>query len=108
MKRHRSLLSAFVLLVFGAASHVLGGDRVSDWAPPDGFVPNEATAIRIAVAVWEPIYGAAEIAAQKPYRARLEKGVWVVEGTLHSEMGGVAIAEISKSDGRVLRVSHGR
>ena len=108
MKRHRSLLSAFVLLVVGAASQVAAGDRVSDWAPPNGFVPNEATAIRIAVAVWEPIYGVAQIAAQKPYRVRLEKGVWIVEGTLHSEVGGVAIAEISKSDGRVLRVSHGQ
>ena len=108
MKRHRSLLSAFVLLVVSAASQAVAGDRVSDWAPPDGFVPNEATAIRIAVAVWEPIYGVAQIAAQKPYRARIEKGIWIVEGTLHSEMGGVAIAEILKSDVRVLRVSHGR
>ena len=102
------MLSAFVLLIVGATLQLAAGDRVSDWAPPNGFVPNEATAIRIAVAVWEPIYGAAQIAAQKPYRARLEKGIWIVEGTLHSEVGGVAIAEISKSDGRVLRVSHGQ
>jgi hypothetical protein len=108
MKRHRSLLSVFVLLVIGVSAQVAAGDRVSGWAPPNGFVPNEATAIRIAVAVWEPIYGVAQIAAQKPYRARLEKGVWIVEGTLNSELGGVAIAEIVKSDGRVLRVSHGR
>jgi hypothetical protein len=108
MKRYRSLLSALVLLMVGASAQVAAGDRVSDWAPPNGFVPNEATAIRIAVAVWEPIYGVVQIAEQKPYRARLEKGVWVVEGTLHSEVGGVAVAEIARSDGRVLRVSHGR
>jgi hypothetical protein len=108
MKRHRSKLSAFALALFGMASLAIAGDKLSEFAPPNGFVPNEATAIRIAVAVWEPIYGIAQIAAQKPYRARLEKGVWVVEGTLHSDLGGVAIAEIAKSDARVLRVGHGR
>jgi hypothetical protein len=108
MKRHRLKLSGFALVLFGMASLVMAGDKLSDFAPPNGFVPNEATAIRIAVAVWEPIYGVAQIAAQKPYRARLENGIWVVKGTLHSDLGGVAIAEIVKSDGRVLRVSHGR
>jgi hypothetical protein len=108
MKRRRSLLSAFVLIGVATASVAIAGDKVSDFAPSDGFVPNKETAIRIAVAVWEPIYGVAQIAAQKPYRVRLEKGIWIVEGTLHSEMGGVAVAEIAKSDARVLRVSHGR
>jgi hypothetical protein len=45
MKRHRLLLSAFVVLVVSAASQAVAGDRISDWAPPDGLVPNEATAI---------------------------------------------------------------
>src|SRR5262245_56631773 len=106
MKLQRSKLSAFALVLFGVVSLVLAEDKVHSVAPPAGLVPNEETAIRIAVAVWEPIYGAAQIVAQKPYRARLEKGVWIVEGTLHSELGGVAVAEISKSDGRILRVSH--
>jgi hypothetical protein len=108
MKRHRSLLSAFVLLVVAAPSLAFAAEKVGELASPEGLVPNKETAIRIAVAVWEPIYGVAQIAAQKPYRVRLEKGIWIVEGTLHSELGGVAIAEIAKSDGRVLRVSHGR
>ena len=108
MKGYRSLLSAFVLVLAGLGSQVSAGDRVADFAPPNGFVSNQETAIRIAVAVWEPIYGVAEIAKQKPYRARLESGIWIAEGTLHSGLGGVAVAEIAKSDGRVLRVSHGR
>jgi hypothetical protein len=108
MKRQRLQLNAFALVLFSMASLVVGGDKPRDTTATDGIVPNAQTAIRIAVAVWEPIYGAAPIAAQKPYRARLEKGVWIVEGTLHSDLGGVAVAEISKSDGRVLRVSHGR
>jgi hypothetical protein len=78
--------------------------------PAQGYVPDAETAIRIAVAVWTPIYGAAKIETEKPYRATLHEGVWLVEGTLPSEhhRGGVAVAEISKKDGRILRVSHGK
>ena len=77
--------------------------------PPKGLVPNEATAIKIAIAVWEPIYGAEQIAEQAPYRVALRAGVWVVTGSLPpGSLGGVAIAEIAREDGRVLRVSHGK
>lgn len=77
--------------------------------PADGYVPNKDVAIKIAVAVWEPIYGADQVAGEKPYRATLSEGVWTVEGTLpEGSKGGVAVAEISKKDGRILRVSHGK
>jgi hypothetical protein len=75
--------------------------------PKDGFVPDAQTAIKIAVAVWEPIYGAEKIAGEKPYRARLANGIWTVEGSLPArQVGGAAIAEIAKDDGRILRVIH--
>ena len=74
-----------------------------------GVVPDDATAIKIAVAVWEPIYGADKISAEKPFRATLTKGVWTVQGSLPEGMkGGVALAEISKADGRIIRISHGK
>jgi hypothetical protein len=74
-----------------------------------GYVPDAATAIKIAVAVWEPIYGAEHIAAEKPYHATLHDGVWTVTGSLPNQMlGGVAIAKIAKQDGRIIRVSHGK
>ena len=77
--------------------------------PSAGYVPDAATAIRIAVAIWEPIYGRKEISHQAPYKARLIGTVWIVEGTLPPNMlGGVALAEIAKDDGRVHRVSHGK
>lgn len=77
--------------------------------PPRGLVPDARTAIAIAVAIWTPIYGEKVIAAEKPYVATLEHGQWTVRGSLpEGWMGGVAIAVISKSDGRVLRVSHGK
>jgi hypothetical protein len=40
----------------------------------DGYVPDAVTAIKIAVAVWEPIYGAEHIATE------LNNGVWIVAG----------------------------
>ena len=77
--------------------------------PPQGYVLNAETAIRIALAVWEPIYGKSQIDSEKPYRATLKNGVWTVEGSLPPGWrGGVAIAEISARDGTILRVSHGR
>ena len=77
--------------------------------PNDGYVPTKDVAIKIAVAVWEPIYGADRIADKKPFRATLANGVWTVEGSLpKGAKGGVPLAEISKVDGRILRVSHGK
>jgi len=79
------------------------------YKPKEGFVPTKDVAIKIAVAVWEPIYGAEHIAAEKPYQARLTNGVWIIEGSLpHGRIGGVAEARISKDDGKILTVSHGQ
>lgn len=79
------------------------------YVPPKGFVPDEKTASRIAEAVWSPIYGEEMIQSEKPFVASLRSGVWTVQGSLPKGwVGGVAIAEIAKSDGRILRVSHGK
>ena len=77
--------------------------------PAAGLVPNAETAIAIAVAVWEPIYGAERIRRQRPYTATLQGGRWTVQGSLpRGRLGGVAMAVIAREDGRVERVSHGR
>ncbi|HEX8297423.1 MAG TPA: NTF2 fold immunity protein [Chthoniobacteraceae bacterium] len=77
--------------------------------PQAPVVPNKATAIKISVAVWEPIYGGAAIASQRPYRATLANGVWRVRGSRpKGSVGGVALAEIQQADGRVLRITHGK
>ena len=82
------------------------------YVPPNGFVPDSATAVRIAVAVWTPIYGARQIQDEAPYGATLRDSVWTVVGSLNCGgahcVGGVALAEIAKRDARVLRVSHGQ
>ena len=105
------------LVSAGAASLTLtamaraddGDDPKHNVQPEEGYVPTSEVAIAIAVAVWGPIYGTCEIADEEPYRATLDDDVWTVEGSLPEGMkGGVAIAEIAKADGRILRVSHGK
>ena len=88
---------------------VMAQENKHNYLPPNGCVPDAKTATAIAVAVWTPIYGEKSIAGEKPYKAHLQNGVWTVEGSLpERHPGGVAVAEISKKDGRILRISHGR
>lgn len=95
-----------ILLVTGTA---ISQQRKHSVVPRNGMVPDEQTAIRIAEAVWIPIYGASQIESEKPFHAELRGGVWTVEGYLPEGMlGGVAVAEISQRDGRIIRVSHGK
>jgi hypothetical protein len=75
----------------------------------NGYVPDAETAIAVAVAVWNPIYGKEQIEKEKPYKASLSNGVWTVEGSLpEGHIGGVAEIDISKDDCKILRVIHGK
>jgi hypothetical protein len=109
MARLRSIM---LLTVIGIAA--TGGLTISQstpsYVPPNGFVPDAATAARIAEAVWIPIYGAERIAKEKPFKATLKGDVWTVTGKdlPPGTLGGVAEAEVSKRDGRILRVIHGQ
>ncbi|APV48322.1 hypothetical protein BWI17_00660 [Betaproteobacteria bacterium GR16-43] len=105
------------LSLFAPASILLAASLVAaqqprphNYVPPNGYVPDAETAVQIAVAVWSPIYGREKIEQEKPYRAVLKGDVWTVVGSLPSayQLGGVAEIEISKKDGRVLRVTHGK
>ena len=77
------------------------------YKPKNGYVPDEQTAISIAVAVWIPIYGKEKIEGQKPYKATLKNGVWTVTGSLREgDVGGTAEAQISQDSGCILRIIH--
>jgi hypothetical protein len=105
----KSILS--VMLCFTLFGHAWAQNVVErhSYVPVAGFVPDEQTAISVAVAVLSPIYGAQQIADEKPYSATLVNGVWTVVGSLPAGFrGGVALIEISKATGQVLRVSHGK
>jgi hypothetical protein len=79
------------------------------YTPPNGFVPDSITAVRVAEAVWFPIYGEQHILSEQPFVATLSGGVWTVTGTLPKGMvGGTAVAKIAKRDGRILFVMHYR
>jgi len=117
MRRARGMLTiANVLLCLatcGTSATILIDDSHAEEAPsympPKGLVPDADTALRIAEAVLTPIYGKRSVAREKPLVASLEGDVWTVRGTLEQgKLGGTALVQISKTDARVLRVSHGK
>lgn len=98
-------ISVFALFI---SSTVLAENAKHTFVPEQGYVPDAKTAIKIAEAIWLPIYGE-RIYKKKPFVAKLQGETWVVQGNLPSQMlGGVPIAEISKKTGEILRVSHGQ
>lgn len=76
--------------------------------PKDGFVPDASTAIRIAEAVAIAQWGEKQIAAERPFKARLRGDVWTIKGTLHPQgvFGGTAVIQLSKINGAVLFAIH--
>jgi NTF2 fold immunity protein len=107
MKLHRAIF-CFVILIAAAQSQ--------SYVPKDGFVPDSATAVKIAEAVLIPVYGKEKIESERPFKATLENGVWTVNGTLYCPdgkggvttdcVGGTAEVKLSKADGRVLKMIH--
>jgi len=74
---------------------------------PQGYVPDQATAIRIAIAVLIPIYGEKIEEGEKPWKAGLKGDVWTVVGTFNGKgEGGESIVQLSKSKGTILFVTH--
>ena len=77
------------------------------YIPKGGFVPDDATAIKIALAVLTPIYGADVLESEHPFKATLRRDVWTVRGTVpQGYVGGAAEIRISKSTGTILWVIH--
>jgi hypothetical protein len=104
MKNIKLIISSILCVVFfGFAPNL----KQKIFVPHNGFVPDERTAIKIAEAIWYPIYGD-EIYDEKPFKAELNDSVWIVHGTLNYDVGGIAYIEIQKSDCKILRVTHGK
>jgi NTF2 fold immunity protein of polymorphic toxin system component len=107
----RMITVSLVLVIMGGVTLPQAKHSV---VPKGGFVPDQETAVKIAEAVLTPIYGVEKTSQEKPFVAELKGGVWLVSGTFHPDpsgaisKGGVAIVEISKADGKILRVSHGK
>lgn len=77
------------------------------YKPDRGYVPDEKTAIGIAISVWKPIYGESKIEKQAPFFAYLVDDLWVVTGSLPKlKSGGTAKAIIDRDSGKVLHITH--
>lgn len=101
-------LRAAVLVLFVVTTSIgMGGSSSRDPLPVQGIVPDEVTAVKIAEAVFPPIFGAEEVTKYVPYHAQLKEGVWTVYGTLNrGSRGGTPQMTIQKKDGRVIEVWH--
>ena len=103
------LLLAFVGCVNNRTSTEMpGSSRAShSYKTEHGYVPDKATAISIAVSVWNVVYGADQIAKQKPYVAEIKGNVWMVRGTLPENLLG-GLAETTEQDCSESKVAHSR
>lgn len=88
-------------MIFGSEKH--------NYKPPSGYVPNEATALRVAEAILEPIYGRVQLDKERPFKAELNGNIWHVYGAMPpiNVFSGVAEIWISKTDCKIIRVTHG-
>jgi hypothetical protein len=106
MKRIAIFFGVAMVAILGCQS---ASRTAANYRPPGGYVPDAETAIRIAEAVWIPIYGRDKIEGERPFTAKLWRNVWTVTGSLPDGMlGGTAEIDIRKSDGTILRVIHGK
>lgn len=107
--QHMTYRLAYCILVICLISCLGVTAKAQGYRPPNGFVPDESTAVRVAEAVLRPIYGEEKIKKERPFSAKLEGDIWTVTGHLDEGYhGGVAEIRIAKSDGRILEVGHGK
>jgi hypothetical protein len=74
-----------------------------------GFVPDEATAVAITVAVRTAHLGKEQVEKEGPHSAFLEEGIWVVYGkdSPKNSLTSVSLARIRKSNGAILEIRRG-
>lgn len=112
--RLSSVIAILLLLISVTTSNYAqaqGGYQPGKAMPAGGFVPNADTAERIAEAILVPIYGSKIVDEEKPFHAELSGDIWTVRGTFKRpwftlRVGGVAIVQIDKNDGRIILVAH--
>jgi len=94
---------ALVLVLLATVTAASPTTRVK--LPQRGVVPDEATAVKVAEAIFVPVFGEEEVAKWRPYHAQLKDGVWTVYGTLKpGSRGGTPMLAIQERDGKVLEI----
>jgi hypothetical protein len=90
---------------FASLMLVAGTSMAQAPEPKDGFVPDEKTSIRVAEAILPPICGEECVVHQRPFRATLTKGVWIVSGAPPKQGtrgGGAVEIRIDRRTGAVI------
>jgi hypothetical protein len=104
----KSIVMVAAIAMFVAATPCAAGEE-ANYAPKGGYVRDARTAVAIAEAILNSVYGEQQIAGEKPLQAKRSGDVWRVSGALPpGYKGGVAEIWISKRSGRILHLSHGK
>ena len=86
---------------------LLYGSTTKSTLPSNGIIPDEVTAVKVAEAIFLPVFGQEEVTEFLPYHAQLKDGIWTVYGTLKpNSRGGTPQLKIQKKDGKVLDIWH--
>ena len=102
MTKVLSVVTIFLLFV-----SLADGGMARPQLPARGVIPDEGTAVKVAEAVFLPIFGQEEVTKFQPYHAQLKDDIWTVYGTLKpSSRGGTPQLRIQKKDGKVLEIWH--
>lgn len=71
-------------------------------------IENQKEATELAEKEWLKVYGK-NINKKKPFKAKLENdSIWIVEGALHTDLGGVPYAEINAKTCEIIKITHGK
>jgi hypothetical protein len=103
MQRLYLILIAASLLITGVA---LANDLDSTPTKRD-IVPDMSTALRIAEAVFDARFGETTRRKFEPYKGYEVETFWIVAGTSTEGLvlgGGMPTVEISKEDGRIIKL----
>lgn len=83
------------------------------FVPKGGFVSGADVAVAIAEAVLTPVYGKETVTSERPFKATLNRGIWLVRGKVPCEgspdavcPGGAGEVWIAKRSGQILYMNH--
>jgi hypothetical protein len=68
---------------------------------------NQESAVKIAEIILVNVYGE-KVLDERPWNIKSSDSSFILEGTLKTDVGGVASIEISRKNAEVLRFMHGK
>jgi hypothetical protein len=110
MKKNIVRLSFFFFLFFITGfgiGKISGNIEIRSKLNSEDVVPNKETALKIAKAIWVPIYGTWDVLF-RVYNVQLtNNNIWIIEGgSFFPISGGGPYIQIDKKTGTILEVSH--